>query len=83
MMKGVDIPIAHSDQSLQNIMYLLMNLIGCILFSPKLFYTFAWLNMICVSGATVAILFWGSKKSNVEYVTSNVSAQNFDEQDFE
>lgn len=64
-------------------MYLAMNLLGCILFLPSLFYVFAWVNMVCVLGATAAVLLWGSKKSNVEYVSASETPQPFDEPEFD
>ena len=69
MTRGLDTPISHVNSSLQDLTYILMNIIGCLIFTPKLFSIFTWINMFCIIGATVLLLLWGSKKSNVDYLS--------------
>jgi len=73
---GLDVTIIHANESFQNIIFALMNILGCIIYFPNLFSIFVWINFVCVLGGSIAIFIWGSKKSNVSYVQlSSASAQ--------
>ena len=74
----MEVSMRHFNQAVQSLSYLLLNLTGCILFMPSYFPAITVFHVICVGGATFAILYWASRKPNVDYVeaTSSIAIEN-------